>query len=107
MQHGRLCQDERLDEASASPVGYRLLVAALDRLGTAGSAANGDAGACPAAMARKPSQPASRPGAAGALCPVRPAPAATVRGQCGTGEQPGASAAPGPYLAQLQRPGQP
>jgi hypothetical protein len=33
MLHGRLCQDERVDEASASPVGYRLFVAALDCLG--------------------------------------------------------------------------
>jgi hypothetical protein len=45
MLHGRLCQDERVDEASASPVGYRLFVAALDCLGQARGAARGGAGA--------------------------------------------------------------
>ncbi|MNH07899.1 hypothetical protein D3C79_673010 [compost metagenome] len=58
-------------------------------------------------MAGYTPQPACRPGVAGALRSVRPAPAAAVRGQRGTGEQPGAGAAAGPYLAQLRRPGQP
>ena len=35
MLHGRPCQDERVDEAIASPVGYRLVVPALDRVGAA------------------------------------------------------------------------
>lgn len=101
MLHGRLCQDERVDEASASPVGYRLLVAALDCIGPARGGAHRYAGACATAVAGRAPQLARRPGAAGALRPVRPAPAATVRGQRRTGEQPGAGAAPGPYLAHF------